>query len=349
VASAEKILLTQLLRQVSRSFYLTLRMLPQRIRPQICLAYLLARTADTIADTEIVPVAKRLAALAALRQRMLGDNRDKLDFGELVLHQGTSAERILLERCEDSLSMLMQLNAEDLRRVRQVLDTITSGQILDLERFSLGPTDGTPTVKALQTEAELDDYTWRVAGCVGEFWSRMCRAHLFPTAPLDETRWFADGVRFGKGLQLINILRDLPRDLRQGRCYVPMELLRPAGLFPADLLDPSVEPRFRPIYTVLRTRAENYLAAGWNYTNTFPGPQFRVRLGCAWPILIGVRTMARLDEENLLDPAMRIKVSRADIRGIILKSLWRAPFPALFGRLWVTKAGKAVDSRHILP
>lgn len=56
-----------LLRDVSRSFYLTLRVLPSEIRPQISLAYLLARATDTIADTKAVPRAKRLAALQQLQ------------------------------------------------------------------------------------------------------------------------------------------------------------------------------------------------------------------------------------------------------------------------------------------
>ncbi len=64
VASAnQKELLTDLLKQTSRSFYLTLRVLPGAIRPQIGLAYLLARTADTIADTELVPAEQRIDAL----------------------------------------------------------------------------------------------------------------------------------------------------------------------------------------------------------------------------------------------------------------------------------------------
>ena len=69
---------------------------------------------------------------------------------------------------------------------------------------------------ALRTDEELDDYTYRVAGCVGEFWTKMCRAHLFPRAPLDDAFLLANGVRFGKGLQLVNILRDVAADLRHG-------------------------------------------------------------------------------------------------------------------------------------
>ena len=63
-----------LLKATARSFYLTLRVLPARVRPQIGLAYLLARTTDTVADTEIVPLAQRLAALQNLRERILGQS-----------------------------------------------------------------------------------------------------------------------------------------------------------------------------------------------------------------------------------------------------------------------------------
>ena len=74
-----------LLKATSRSFYLTLRVLPARVRPQIGLAYLLARTTDTIADTELVPVQGRLDALESLRGRILGETGGTLDFGSLAL------------------------------------------------------------------------------------------------------------------------------------------------------------------------------------------------------------------------------------------------------------------------
>ena len=51
--------LNDLLKATSRSFYLTLRVLPAAVRPQIGLAYLLARTTDTIADTELVALDSR--------------------------------------------------------------------------------------------------------------------------------------------------------------------------------------------------------------------------------------------------------------------------------------------------
>src|SRR5689334_2467282 len=129
-------LLTVLLKDVSRSFYLTLRILPARIRSQIGLAYLLARTTDTIADTELVPFAQRVHALQALRERILSQSTAALDFGELARNQSTPAERVLLEKCEASLALLKGLSSEDTQLVQTALDIITSGQELDLRRFA---------------------------------------------------------------------------------------------------------------------------------------------------------------------------------------------------------------------
>jgi len=337
--------LNELLRQTSRSFYLTLRVLPRALRPQISLAYLLARTTDTIADTELVPVAQRLAALQQLRERILGTSTAVLEFGELARQQGLSAERMLLERVAEALAELRSLAAADLPLVRQVLDTITSGQELDLQRFAGATADH---IIALPNEAALDDYTYRVAGCVGEFWTQMCCRRLFTAMKLDEGALLAEGVRFGKGLQLVNILRDLPADLRKGRCYLPLDQLAECGLQPADLLGPANEAKFRPLYTRYLDHAEAHLAAGWNYTNAIPRNQVRVRLACAWPILIGLETLRRLRGEPVLEPTRRVKVARAEVRGIILRSVWRYPFPRFWQKLAGFRpdgAGKAVARR----
>jgi farnesyl-diphosphate farnesyltransferase len=321
--------LTDLLKAVSRSFYLTLRVLPASIRPQIGLAYLLARTTDTIADTELVPVAERLRALDGLRGRILGTRQARMAFGKLAAAQpektggGSNAERALLERIEEIVGVLESFSVEDQQCFREVLATITGGQELDLQRFS---TAGAENIIALQSDADLDDYTYRVAGCVGEFWTRMCCAHVFPNAGLDESALLRDGVRFGKGLQLVNILRDLPRDLRQGRCYLPAERLQRVSLAPRDLLEAGNHPRLRPVYDELLNVAQAHLSAGWDYTNRLPRSAMRVRLACAWPILIGVKTLAQLRKENPLDAARRVKVDRAAVRQILLATILRYPF-----------------------
>jgi farnesyl-diphosphate farnesyltransferase len=327
-----------LLKATSRSFYLTLRVLPAKVRRQIGLAYLLARTTDTIADTEIVPLGQRLDALERLRGRIAaqdsgenGENSADLDFGDFVRQQGTSAERLLLERVNDSLALLQSFSADDQKLIRDVLGMITSGQDLDLRRFSRASMEH---VVSLETDAELDDYTYRVAGCVGEFWTKICRAHLFPRAPLDEEQFIADGIRFGKGLQLVNILRDLPADMKKGRCYLPTDQLRRAGLTPGSLLSSANQDDFLPLYRDYLGRAEAHLLAGWNYTNTLPRSQFRVRLACAWPVLIGAKTIEKLRTASVHELQQHVKVKRSEVRGIIACSVLEYPFPFLWRKLF---------------
>jgi farnesyl-diphosphate farnesyltransferase len=325
-----------LLKATSRSFYLTLRVLPARIRPQIGMAYLLARAADTIADTEIVPLADRLIALQNLRERILGAHDRPLEFGELAGKQGAPAERLLLERCDEAIRVMQGMHPLDQQKIHEVLAIITSGQELDLKRFA-GASE--KNIMALESAPELDDYTYRVAGCVGEFWTRMCRAHLFRRATLDMDALLAKAVRFGKGLQLVNILRDVPADLRQGRCYLPADELTAAGLSPMDLRNPGNTAKFRPVYDGYLAMAEHHLAAGWEYTNTLPARCVRVRLACAWPILIGMQTLAKLREGNVLDPAQRIKISRSEVKKVILRSVLCYPLPVAWRRLFAMAGG----------
>ncbi len=328
-------LLTDLLRQVSRSFYLTLRVLPGAVRPQIGLAYLLARATDTVADTHILPVHERLSTLDTLRAAILGTTTLDAGFSQrltrLADQQDAPAERLLLAKTELALHLLETFSEADRERIREVLATITGGQTLDLQRFAHASAQ---QIVTLANPAELDDYTYRVAGCVGEFWTRLCRAHLFPKAALDGAWLLAHGVRFGKGLQYVNILRDLPQDLRQGRCYLPGPHLASHSLEPADLLSPHTMPRFRHCYEDYLGVADAHLAAGWSYTNSLPRAQVRVRLACAWPLLLGIRTLEKLRLGNVLDDRHPIKVTRAEVRRLLWRSLLLYPFPAAWHALF---------------
>lgn len=292
-----------LLKQVSRSFYLTLRVLPQPIRPQISLAYLLARATDTIADTKAVPRAKRVLLLRELQSLTRVP-----ELGVLAENQALPAERELLARLGECLAMLDTFHAVDRRLIQQLLQTIISGQIFDFETF---PGDSEQELVALKDDAALDRYTYLVAGCVGEFWTKMCREHLpaWSAASTEEL-----GIRFGKGLQLVNILRDIPKDLRIGRCYLPVAE-------PHRLLDPGNFESVRPLYDRWLDTTVGHLNAGWQYTMAIPGKLWRVRLACAWPIWIGLGTVALLRRGNPLDPAVRIVVPQRDVNRMLVRSV----------------------------
>lgn len=319
----------ELLKRVSRSFYLTVRVLPKAVRGPIALAYLLARLTDTIADTSTLAVRQRRELLRLLRERIASIHGSLLDLAAVAAAQANPAERRLVAVADHLLSVLEHTPPDARDPMREVLATIITGQELDLVRFEHA---GPGQVRALATPDELDDYTYRVAGCVGEFWTKLCRTQLFPHYWLDFKMLVERGVRFGKGLQLVNILRDLPADLRQGRCYIPVASLAARGLEPADLLDPENLPRFRPVYDDLLAQAEAHLDAGWHYNGMLPYRLVRLRLACAWPVLIGLRTLHLLRAANVLDPAQRIKVGRPEVKTIIRRSLLLYPFPPAWDR-----------------
>ncbi len=309
-----------LLKDTSRSFFITLQALPSKIRSQVGLLYLLARIADTIADSKEGETNQLLATLIEYTEVAIGDeNAGPLpDFSELAQLQDNEAEAILLQNVPAVIACLENCSEGDKGRIRQCLEIITSGQAKDLRRFGIANEEG--VISSLENDEELDEYAYRVAGSVGEFWTRMSLAHLFKLNAEKEAELFDLGVRFGKALQLINILRDIPEDLRFGRCYIPADRMAEYDLKSDDLLDPNNMEKFRPLYNQYIEVAASHLDAAVEYISMLPYSQFRLRGSCMLPVLIGQRTLTLLRTGNVLDAENRVKVSRDEIKILIKKT-----------------------------
>jgi farnesyl-diphosphate farnesyltransferase len=280
-----------ILRSVSRSFYLSIRFLPQQLREPIALAYLLARTTDTVADTTRIPGTVRMEAL-----KMLSDGIQGKASREVVINhvasfvplQEIAAEQTLLGSLPDCLKCLEQTGGADRDDIR--------------------------AVRALQSAADLDEYTYLVAGCVGEFWTRLCFRHLRDFASLIPDEMLALGRRYGMALQLINVLRDVGSDLRAGRCYLPEDELRGVGLSAAQILSQS--DRFRSIYQRWMEKAQDGLECGMQYSRAIRNR--RVRAATVLPALIGGRTLALLHKAGARALHHTIKIPRREVRELIL-------------------------------
>ncbi len=300
-----------ILRAVSRSFYLSVRLLPARLREPVALGYLLARSTDTVADTASVPQRTRietLRRLADIIQRKTPHVVADDLIAAFVPLQTNPAEKKLLESLPESLQWLDHMEPADRADIRAVLEKITGGQMLDLERFP-DPSE----IRALDTAADLDEYTYLVAGCVGEFWTRLCFRHVRGFADLSEEKMLALGQAYGMGLQLINVLRDAGNDLRAGRCYFPAQELAAAGISPAQVLR---EPeKFQPIYRHWIDKAERGLEAGMEYSHAIRNR--RVRVATVLPALIGRRTIVLLRKVGPKVLEQNIKIPRREVRAMI--------------------------------
>jgi farnesyl-diphosphate farnesyltransferase len=311
----------QLLAAVSRSFYLTLKALPKELREPISLAYLLARTADTIADTASVSAEVRLDCLERYRALIRGDFAVESLASTLreqfCPKQEDDAERRLMEKFTDGIAWLRTMQPTPLAAIESVLEHIIDGQMLDIRRF---PSDG--QLRSLASAEELDQYTWLVAGCVGEFWTQLCASEL--PASLDPAVSVAQmqewGARMGRGLQLINILRDIGEDTRDGRCYLPC---KPDG----------IQTEWRKW---LQTCTE-HLESGLRYVQHVT--HGKLRYATVLPLLLGIQTVAKMRNASWDQVMSGIKISRLDVASILAQAAIACRNAEAIGKLYRKLAG----------
>jgi farnesyl-diphosphate farnesyltransferase len=281
-----------LLRGVSRSFYLSIRLLPAPLRRPIAVGYLLARAADTLADTADLPASQRMAHLktwaGAVDGRVAEAEVTALSASFAPL-QHDAAERQLIIALPACLAWLDDLAPADREDVRAVLRHITRGQSLDVERF-----EQASAPRALDSAAQLDEYTYLVAGCVGEFWTELCFRHLPDFATLAKSEMRELGRGYGMGLQLVNILRDADADRAAGRCYLPEGESRAAWL----------------------AKAQAGLAMGMRYADAVNSR--RVRAASALPALLGARTLSLLQAAGP-QGTQKVKMPRREVYAVMAR------------------------------
>jgi len=309
--------LKKILKGVSRSFYLSYQLCPHKMKDTIGLSFLFCKIADTIADTELLSANDRLGELKNFRQFFLNKNHNP-NFHFQTQSGGSAAEKELLQNIPACFEELTQLSGADQATVYWLVPELTNGMITDLSFFGTDTDD----IKCLPDEASLEQYTYDVAGCVGRFWTKVLRnnfsfAQNWPNEVEDI------GESFGKGLQLVNILRDLPQDLLNGRCYLPLSELDDAGLKVEQFLDKEELQNVRPILKLYLEKARRYLEAGRTYANFFPRYALRLRASVLLPMDLGFKTLTLL--ENSPDWLAQNKVIKIE-RKEVYKSLVKASF-----------------------
>ncbi|MFK7910569.1 MAG: phytoene/squalene synthase family protein [Akkermansiaceae bacterium] len=316
----------KILKDVSRSFYLSIRVLPKAMREPVSLGYLLARASDTLADTAELDPDLRADLLNDFSNILQGADasswisRIKTD---VLPHQTHEGERVLMENISSVLDwfhsladqpapenanhyeagsgMGQSIGARHQQAILTVMSHILKGQGLDIERFELRD-DFRFTL-----DAELEEYCYLVAGCVGEFWTDVGEISLGNFSRMETSRLRRWGANYGKGLQLINILRDLPQDLKNGRCYLPA-------------VDPSDKDALIAESRRWRARARTYLEEGHDYACSLLNR--RTRAATALPGLIGERTLDQMDAANWAEMEQRVKIPRSEV----YRCAWEALF-----------------------
>ncbi|MFQ3578053.1 MAG: squalene/phytoene synthase family protein [Verrucomicrobiia bacterium] len=333
---------------VSRTFSISLLWLPEAVREEVALAYLLARISDTISDAPADWTAERRIDVLRIMQQAF-DDPARIDRVVVAVEEccqlwlppkgnglSSPTERKALAEAGRWLRHMHALEEMDRRLVGSTLHTILSGQIWDLQRFGAPSFSRRPIESA--TWAELEEYQYAVAGCVGKFWTEICGRKLPVYTQKSMDALSKLGVEFGKGLQLVNILRDRREDLDRGRCYIPLAERT------VCLPDDGVHQRLFDASVPLLKIARRQLMAGLSYAARLIG--FRVRFVVLVPALLGLRTLDLLCAAGHTALEERLKVGRDDVRSILFRAAFLAINPSallrelLRERLTARKADK---------
>ncbi len=294
----------ELLKSVSRSFYLSIHFLPAAMREPVGIGYLIARLSDTIADAPGIDSEHRLELLEGVRQT-IQNGAELPDFSSISGRVDDPGEQDLLESAARIFDWFGRVDRANREHLDEVLLTILHGQKWDIEYFSPN------TFTACETRDDLLRYTYWVAGSVGEFWTKVGFTNLGNrfAVPDDATPMLMRGRKLGQALQLVNVLRDLHEDLPAGRCYLPAEELRVAG-WRGDAL-PSLR-EIEPVFSTWTGQCRQFLEESEAYFQRVL--ERRVRFSTKLPKILAEKTLARLEcagVEQVL--SRRVKIPRSEV------------------------------------
>ena len=314
---------TSLLKKVSRSFYLTIRILPRTVRYPISIAYMLGRTADTITDTNIIENSNKLELINSLHKIISTKNPADFNiFHEKIINfqNELSNEKILLNSIPQQIQFLSSLPSFEQTQIIRVMDNLIEGMKMDLSIFN---STNDEKIQSLYTSKQLEDYIFFVAGSVGEFWTKIINKNTNAINDYEIDKMVELGIDFGKSLQLTNIIRDTADDLRNGRCYIPFTTLKNYKLNTSDLLSNSKSSQTENLLQHIIKYTLKYFISSEKYIRMLPKNHLRLRLSILIPAAIGLQTLELLlKEKNWLDTKTTKKISRFQTYTLIIKCLF---------------------------
>ena len=145
--------------------------------------------------------------------------------------------------------------------------------------------------------SDLEAYCGCVAGTVGALLTDLFRLEV-PSAKVPPPSRMDDGWRFGLGLQMVNILRDVAEDSDRGICWLPISVLSANNLQVGNLLDPAMGLNAERVVKTIAAVARSHLRAANRYTMSWPSEGSAVRLFCSVPLALAWLTLDEIESSS---------------------------------------------------
>lgn len=298
------------LQHVSRTFALTIPVLPISLRDCVGNAYLLCRIADTIEDDQKLNSAQKKVFLNRFAACVKGDEDSALFASELegaLSEDASFAEKELVAHFPDVLSVTQFLLDNQKTAICECIDVMTKG---------MGEFAGASLQSGLNNLEELESYCYFVAGVVGEMLTRFfCECN--PLIMKNKDSLLKLSVSFGQGLQMTNILKDVWRDQKRGVCWLPRDIFEKHGCdLKSDLCDTM--PSFKKGMDDLVAIAHFHLQKAFDYILLIPKKEQGIRKFCLWALAMALQTLHKIHETPEYKTHDSIKISRSQVKRSIL-------------------------------
>jgi farnesyl-diphosphate farnesyltransferase len=192
------------LQETSRTFFLPISQLPSGLQEAIASAYLCMRAIDEIEDHPHLEGSEKISLLHQISQQLQAQT-SVASFPPDVFLKCFTPFQAALPQVTSRLAEWACL-APDV-----IAPRIWEAAAAMAERMAAWVENGW----SVQTEADLDRYTYGVAGAAGillcDVWAWACGEQLNRSA----------AIQFGRGLQAVNILRNRAEDLARGVDFFP--------------------------------------------------------------------------------------------------------------------------------
>ena len=307
---------TEMLPRVSRTFAPTIRMLPRYLFMPVTVAYLLCRIADTVEDEPSLSKEEKQYNLALYAQ-MFSDPDLLAEFSHRVAFiPDHNQDVVLIKNLDRVMAVFKSFSME----VQRLIGIWVVEMVMGMKKFA--QEKGKGKFHFLKSMKDLDEYTYYVAGTVGHLLTALF-AHFSRTiTPAVVQRLEKFSSSFGKGLQMVNIIRDINADLKRGQSYIPDEILRKYNLTRKSIYDAENCIQAEQMFNELIEMAIGHLDNALAYVLNIPKEEARIRLFCLLPMFWAMQTLKIIQQNTLtLLRIDSIKISRRTIRIEFLKAL----------------------------
>ena len=273
-----------ILSSVSRTFALTIPLLPPSIEKVVGNTYLLCRIVDTIEDAaDLSPQTKQ--SLSAL-------------FLDAVLEK--APVDTFVEQCLEALKNYSNPDELDLisntPTVLRILHTCSSsdqqavGRCVSIMSEGMSFFHGKQNQAGLQDLAEFEHYCYVVAGVVGELLTTIFSNHssAFEKALAGHEDL---AIAFGQALQMTNILKDSPEDKARGVSWKPKDMSQ------VELLNIAYQKLQDSLEYILR----------------IPKQELGMRRFCFLAFGLAVMTLAKIAKRAEFNDKDEVKLSRGTV------------------------------------